>query len=137
MKMKEEYKWAMVAFVLGILICHFTAFMNVFQYPTTADKQPHDFNCNRAATLCNFSISGGGGIDNTPYADCDSCCPDEPTNTCDGVMTPYVGTSDGIAAANFCDQFTCPAINGEPCTCGATYISQIAMLGWQCTCDTR
>ena len=132
MKIKEEYKWAIGAFVIGILFCHFTAFMSLFSYQ--GQMQPKDFNCNRAETLCNFT---SGGFDNTPYADCDSCCPEETANTCDGVMTPYVGTSDGTAAANFCAQFTCPDRDGEPCTCGATYISQIAMLGWQCTCDTR
>ena len=132
MKIQEKHKWALGALVVGILFCHFTAFMGLFEYQGT---QPHDFNCNRAQTECDLF----GYTDNTPYAECDSCCPDDTpqTNTCDGVMTPYVGTSDGTAAANFCDQFTCPAINGEPCTCGATYISQIAMLGWQCTCDTR
>lgn len=121
--MKKEHQWAIGAIIVGALLYHFLTFASVYE------SQPHDFNCNRAQTQCDFF----GGTDNTPYADCDSCCP-EATDTCSGKMTPYVGTSEGTAAADYCSAFTC-AETGR--TCGAVYISQIAMLGWQCTCDTR
>jgi len=120
--MKKEHQWAIGAAVIGILAYHFLAFSLVYQ------NQPHDFNCNRAETLCEL----GNGIDTTPYAACDSCCPDVPdtcTDTCTGVNTPYTSMSQSTLADNFCANLECPTG-----TCHANWIDNIARIGWQCGC---
>ncbi len=120
--MKKEHKWLIGGLVMGALVAHFTAFMLIYE------NQPHDFNCNRAQTECDLF----GYTDNTPYADCDSCCPDEPTDTCSGVRTPYYSTSEQSQATQYCSAFGCPI--GKECV--ATWHSDIAMMAWECGCAT-
>ncbi len=127
MTRKEKYKEYAIGIGIGAIVLTAIAFRSLFT------GQPKQFFCNSAEIACNISNQGLSVYDPTPYSDCDSCCPGV-TDTCSGKITPYVGTNDGTAATAYCAQFACSETGR---TCGAEYISHIAMIGWQCTCETR
>ena len=101
MKIKKEHQQIAIGAAVGLAVMYFITFMALYQ------EQPKTHSCLRAAAVCNFQ----GAIDTTPYAECDSCCPDEPPedtipNDCDGAMIPTTDQQDYADAYDFCSQYT-------------------------------